>query len=186
VETTLDRDRREAHNRAVSADALPADWVLLRLRGLILDPNSESPVLILREEEQGVFLPIWIGAFEANAIAMALEGLIPARPMTHDLLASTLESLEARLARVEISALIEGTFHARLLVDTESGERREIDARPSDAIALAVRTGVPIWAAREVLQGAIRSSRAAEAPDEERLREWLANASPEDLGKYPM
>lgn len=170
----------------MSSDALPSDWVVLRLRGLILDPNSESPVLILREEEQGIFLPIWIGTFEASAIAMALEGITPARPMTHDLLASALEALDGELVRIEISALVEGTFHARLLVDTGAGERREIDARPSDAIALAVRTGAPIWAAREVLAGAMRTSRAAEAPDEERLREWLANASPSDLGKYPM
>ena len=170
----------------VLTDDLPASWVVLRLRGLILDPNSEAPVVILREEQESVFLPIWIGAFEAHAIAMAVEGVEPPRPMTHDLLRSVIEALEAKLIRVEIFALLEGTFHARLVVERGDGQRLEVDSRPSDALALALRLDAPIWAAKEVLEGALRTSRAATAPDEEKLREWLANASPEDLGKYPM
>jgi hypothetical protein len=182
----LTAPRRRPTIAAVPNDQLPADWVVMRLRGLILDPNSEAPVVILREPDQGIFLPIWIGPFEANAIALAAEGVEPPRPMTHDLLRGVLETLGARLVRVEIHALREGTFHARLIVESREGERCEIDSRPSDALALAVRVEAPIWAAREVLDGALRTSRAAAASDEETLREWLANASPEDLGKYSM
>jgi bifunctional DNase/RNase len=171
----------------------------MRLKGLILDPTSDVPVIILREIDGTVFLPIWIGVFEANAIALALEGIRTQRPMTHDLLKSVLGALEAQLQRVEIHSLIEGTFYARLRLDRAGigadggGEREpevlEVDSRPSDAIALALRTGSPIWIARSVLDGALSSRRAGEAPgeeDEQKLREWLENARPEDLGKYRM
>jgi bifunctional DNase/RNase len=172
----------------------------MRLKGLILDPTSDVPVIILREIDGSVFLPIWIGVFEANAIALALEGIRTQRPMTHDLLKSCLGALEAELERVEIHSLIDGTFYARLRLDRPAPggnggvaerprEILEIDSRPSDAIALALRTGSPIWIAKTVLDGALSSRRAAEAPgedDEKKLREWLENARPEDLGKYRM
>ncbi len=130
----------------VLTDDLPASWVVLRLRGLILDPNSEAPVVILREEQESVFLPIWIGAFEANAIAMAVEGIEPPRPMTHDLLRSVIEALGAKLIASRSSRCCEGTFHARLVVERGDGQRLEIDSRPSDALALALRLDAPIWA----------------------------------------
>ena len=162
-----------------------SEWVRMTVRGLILDPNSDAPVVILREVEGTVFLPIWIGAFEANAIAMAVEGVEIHRPMTHDLLHHSILQLGGKLERVEIHDLVAGTFYARLLVATATGTI-DIDARPSDAIALAVRAEAPIWASRGVLQAAVSTSRAADESDEERLREWLANAQPEDLGKYSM
>jgi bifunctional DNase/RNase len=172
----------------------------MRLKGLILDPTSDVPVVILREIDGSVFLPIWIGVFEANAIALALEGIRTQRPMTHDLLQSCLAALDARLERVEIHSLIEGTFHARLRLALRPDPRPgstderppglEVDSRPSDAIALALRTGAPIWIARTVLDGALSSRRASEVPaadeDDRKLREWLENARPEDLGKYRM
>lgn len=162
----------------------------MRLKGLILDPTSDVPVVILREEGGTVFLPIWIGVFEANAIALALEAVETPRPMTHDLLRAVVDGLGATLARVEIHALIEGTFHARLRLRRTTSEGRseevEVDSRPSDAIALALRCGAPIWIARTVLDGALSTQKASEAEDERKLREWLENARPEDLGKYPM
>lgn len=163
----------------------------MRLKGLILDPTSDVPVLILREEGGTVFLPIWIGVFEANAIALAIEGVQTPRPMTHDLLRSVVAGLGAELVRVEIHSLIEGTFHARLrlrrpLEGGSRSEETEIDSRPSDAVALALRTGAPIWIARSVLEGALASQKASQAEDDQKLREWLENARPEDLGKYPM
>ena len=170
----------------MSEQEIPPGWVEMRLRGLILDPNSESPVVILREERESIYLPIWIGVFEANAIALALEEVKPRRPMTHDLLRSTVESLGGTLVRIEIHALHEGTFFARLIVQRHEQEPFEIDARPSDAIALALRMSAPIWTAREVLQHALASAKAAELSDEQRLREWLENANPEELGKYSM
>ena len=158
----------------------------MQLRGLILDPQSESPVVILRQEAESLYLPIWIGVFEANAIALALESVHTKRPMTHDLLRSSIEALGGVLERIEIHSLQEGTFYARLVVRRGSDATIEIDSRPSDALALALRFGAPIWAARQVLDHAVASSRATELSDEERLKEWLENANPEDLGKYSM
>jgi hypothetical protein len=163
------------------------DWLPMQLRGLILDPQSESPVVILHEEKEALYLPIWIGVFEANAIALALEAVRPKRPMTHDLLRSTIESLGGALERIEIHTLHEGTFYARLIVRTKLGEPPvAIDSRPSDAIALALRAGAPIWAARQVVEQAVASAKNADLTDEKGLREWLANAKPEELGKYSM
>lgn len=166
-------------------DDAPTAWVAMELKGLILDPANGSPVVILREEGGNVFLPIWIGACEANAIAMAVEGVEVPRPMTHDLLGSAIDALGGEVERIEIHDLREGTFYARLIVRTGSGPL-EIDSRPSDAIALAVRVGATIRATRTVLDAALASSRAAETSDEERLRQWLAEAKPEDLGEYEM
>ncbi len=185
----------ETQNARVKEAGTGSDWVEMRLKGLILDPTSDVPVVILREEGGTVFLPIWIGVFEANAIALALEGVQPPRPMTHDLLRSVVEALGATLVRVEIHSLIEGTFHARLRLHRGAGGAPgsdampggiEVDARPSDAVALALRLGAPIWIAREVLDGALSTQQASEAEDDRKLREWLENARPEDLGKYRM
>lgn len=162
-------------------------WFEMEVRGVILDPNNDSPIVILRQLGESLYLPIWIGLFEANAIAIALESIQPQRPMTHDLLHSVVESLRGTLERVEIHALHEGTFYARLVVRREAAEEPiEIDARPSDAIALALRAAAPVWASRQVLENAVTTSKAVEPADEERLREWLANATADDLGKYSM
>jgi bifunctional DNase/RNase len=114
---------------------------------------SSRHVVILKETERDRYLPIWIGPWEASAIAMKLQGLAPERPLTHDLFATTLEELGIRIDRVVISDLADETFHARLILEG-SGRRVEIDARPSDALALAVRTAVPIFAAESVLDQA--------------------------------
>lgn len=159
----------------------------MRLKGLLLDPTHEVPVLILRSEIGQLLLPIWIGLPEANSIAMALEGVRTPRPMTHDLLRDCIEKLGATVDRVEIWGLLEGTFHARLLLASGGSEPLSVDTRPSDGIALAVRTGAPIHVAKSVLEAALAAELATtEATDDERLRAWLENARPEDLGKYKM
>jgi bifunctional DNase/RNase len=114
---------------------------------------SSRHVVILKETGRERYLPIWIGPWEASSIAMRLQGLTPERPLTHDLFASTLEAVDARVARVVISELADETFHARLFVERE-GRVGEVDARPSDALALAVRVGAPIFAAADVLEQA--------------------------------
>jgi len=157
----------------------------MQVRGLILDPNGETPIVILRQQDGAIYLPIWIGPFEANAIAVALEGVSPPRPMTHDLMRAILEDFGATMERVEIHDLVEGVFYARIILATADGEK-QVDARPSDALALALRVGAEIRTAAHVLEAALSDSKAAEATDEERLREWLENARPEDLGKYQM
>jgi len=169
----------------VSEKAETGEFVQMELRGLVLDPKNDVPVLILRDRENRQLLPIWIGLFEANAIAMALEQKAPPRPMTHDLLCSAVEKLGGRLLRIEVHLLREGTYYARLEVD-RGGELVEIDSRPSDAIALAVRVGAPIFVAESVLAEAGDRERPSEDADAQRIREWLENARPEDLGKYNM
>jgi len=143
----------------------------VKVRGLILDPANNSPVVILKDVASEAMLPIWIGVFEANAIAMEIEKAVPQRPMTHDLLKNVIAQLGARVERVIITDLIDSTFYAVIVLDVE-GEKVIVDSRPSDAIALALRTDSPIFVAEHVL----RSSRSV-IRDEEVEEEW-----PEDLG----
>ncbi len=117
-------------------------------------------VLVLREVDRGRLLMIWVGPWEASAIAMKLQGLTPERPLTHDLFASVLSTLGTSVERIVITDLADETFHARILLSRD-GERHDVDARPSDAIALAVRLGVPVYASPDVLD------RAATVPDED-------------------
>lgn len=157
--------------------------VRMEIKGLMLDPNTNVPIVVLRDEEGAVFLPIWIGVFEANAIALRLENVETPRPMTHDLLRSALDKLGAHIEKVVISELRESTFYARIHVQRD-GDAVEIDARPSDAIALALRSEAPIFVLAPVLAAAQAVNLATS--DEEKLREWLEKVSPEDLGKYEM
>lgn len=160
-------------------------WVEMEVKGLILDPASETPVLLLRAVTGKVVLPIWIGQVEANAIAMALEGIREPRPMTHDLMQGILLELAVELRRVEIWALREGTFYGRLCLFRAEKEHL-VDARPSDAIAMSVRTGAPILVAQTVIEEALRGDLATAGEEDERLREWLEKVRLEDLGKYTM
>lgn len=162
-----------------------SELVAVEVRGLMLDPRSNVPIVILRELEGSLFLPIWIGIFEANAIALRLEGVETPRPLTHDLLRSVLDHLDTRVRRVVVSELRDSTFFARIVLE-RGDEESELDARPSDAIALALRTGAEIFVRRDVLDQAKAVDLAAPADDEEKLKEWLEELSPEDLGKYTM
>lgn len=163
----------------------PMQEVHMEIRGLMLDPASNVPIVILRETQGDLLLPIWIGTFEANAIALRIEGVEPPRPMTHDLLLSLLETLETRVTKVVICDLRESTFFA--LVHLEQGERSlTVDSRPSDALALALRASAPIYVLRDVLERARAADLAAESSDDDRLRKWLEEIRPEDLGKYTM
>jgi len=126
---------------------------------------SSRHVVILKEATRDRYLPIWIGPWEASAIAMKLQGLTPERPLTHDLFATTLEELGARIDRVVISELADETFHARIMLERD-GRTIEVDARPSDALALAVRSKVPIYAAEAVLEQAALGGDAGIVDDE--------------------
>ena len=163
----------------------PDALVRMEIKGLMLDPTSNIPIVVLREEGGQIFLPIWIGVFEANAIALRIEGIEPPRPLTHDLLRSVFTHFQAEVQRIVISDLRENTFFARIDV-VRGGEASEIDARPSDAIALALRTAAPIFVRRDVLDRAKAVDLATQASDEEKLKEWLEELNPDDLGKYTM
>ena len=175
--------RPPIHNSRAMSE--PSDAVRMEIKGLMLDPSSNTPIVILRDSESEIFLPIWIGIFEANAIAVQVEGLETARPMTHDLLNTSLRELGASVEKITISDLRDNTFYALISLRIDSRELA-VDSRPSDAIALAVRAGAPIYVLRSVLDRARAVDLATEAPDEERLKKWLEEISPEDLGKYTM
>lgn len=157
--------------------------VPMSIKGLMLDPISNSPIVILKDGEERIFLPIWVGIFEANAIALQLENIATPRPMTHDLLRNLIETVDGKVSRVIINDLRDSTFYAR--IDMVVGERLlEIDARPSDAIALALRTAAPIFVEQGVLDQA--QTIAPDEDSEEKLKKWFESVSPEDLGKYKM
>jgi hypothetical protein len=163
----------------------PTQELRVEIRGLMLDPSSNVPIVILRDLQSQLFLPIWIGVFEANAIALKIEGVETPRPMTHDLLRLVLEQLGASVEKVVISDLRESTFFASIHVQ-QNGKSVTIDARPSDAIALALRVEAPIFVLQAVLDKAQAAELAADVNDEERLKKWLEEISPDELGKWTM
>jgi len=157
--------------------------VPMTIKGLMLDPVSNSPIVVLKDGEDKVFLPIWVGIFEANAIALELESVSTPRPMTHDLIRNMIRQMDARVTRIVISELRESTFYA--MIHMQFAEKAvTIDARPSDALALALRTEAPIFVDQAVLDQARTIS--SEDTQEDRMKKWLEDASPEDLGKYKM
>jgi len=157
--------------------------VPMTIKGLMLDPISNSPIVVLKDENDSVFLPIWVGIFEANAIALRLENVETPRPMTHDLLTSVIANVEGTVTRVVINDLVESTFYARIFMSLGAREL-EIDARPSDALALALRTEAPIFVDQSVLDQA--QTLTGEEGQDEKLRKWFEQLKPEDLGKYKM
>ncbi len=170
----------------MSNDLTPTAQLEVEIRGLILDPVSNTPIVILKKPDENLFLPIWIGVFEANAIALELEGVQTPRPMTHDLLRTVVERLGATVEGVLVHSLVENTFHATVLLRSAKAERLEVDARPSDAIALALRCHAPIRVSEQVFQDAHALDFREGEDQEKRLREWLESLTPEQLGKYKM
>ena len=159
--------------------------VKMEIKGLLMDPVSNMPVVILRDVGDGVFLPIWVGIFEANAIAIAMEKIETPRPMTHDLLNNLLTELETRVERIVINDLKDNTFFARIHLSRD-GATWVVDSRPSDAIALALRSRSEIFVEEEVLEKSKTLRAEGSEPDPERLKKWLEEVNPEDLGKYRM
>ncbi len=162
------------------------ELIRMEVKGLMMDPSSNVPIVILRDDESSRFLPIWIGVFEANAIALQLEGIEPPRPMTHDLMIGLLNHLETEIVQVVISALENNTFFARIIIKLD-GQESSVDSRPSDAIALALRAAAPIYVADAVLSKAAADNQTgSQLGDEEKLKKWLEEIDPDDLGKYTM
>lgn len=155
------------------------------VKALIVDPVANMPVVILRDADDRNFLPIWVGVFEANAIALQLEGIRTPRPMTHDLLKQAIGQLDGLVDRVVITRLHENTFYAEIHI-LVGGRPVVVDSRPSDAIALALRTSSPVFVEEEVLEKSQSQDDTAEAQSHERLRKWFEEADPESLGKYKM
>ena len=151
----------------------------------MVDPITNMPIIILRDSDGQRVLPIWVGVFEANAIALQIENIEPTRPMTHDLLRNVISDLRGEVEKVVVCDLKGNTFYALIYVRI-GDESVAVDARPSDAIALALRAGVPIFAEESVVEGAKTMDFTPDSGDADRLQKWLENLDPEDLGQYKM
>ena len=158
----------------------------VRIRGLMMDPSTNMPIVVLKDVASDAVIPIWVGIFEANAIAIEIEKMAAPRPMTHDLTRNIMRYLNARLERVVITELRDDTFLAVLWL-RQGEEPVAIDSRPSDAIALALRSDCPIYVSEQVMQTAkLNTTGPPEGPTAEQLRGWLEGLNDEDLGRYKM
>jgi uncharacterized protein len=159
--------------------------VEMKIRGLMLDPVTNSPIVVLKDEHGQAILPIWVGVYEANAIALEIEKVETPRPMTHDLLKNVFLGLEVRVQKIVVNDLRDDTFFAIIWVERE-GQIMTIDSRPSDALALALRMDCPIFVDDKVLKNAKVSTALTERNTNEQLRNWLDSLSDDDLGRYKM
>jgi bifunctional DNase/RNase len=159
--------------------------VEMKIRGLTMDPVTQMPIVVLKDVNGNTVLPIWVGIFEANAIALEIEKVSTPRPMTHDLLKTVLLGLEAGVKKVVVSDLRDDTFYALIWLERD-GELISIDSRPSDALALALRLDCPIYVDDTVLKTSKLTNTVSEKVQSEELRKWLEGLNDEDLGRYKM
>jgi bifunctional DNase/RNase len=158
----------------------------VRIRGLVMDPATNMPIVVLKDVASDAVMPIWVGIFEANAIAIEIEKMAAPRPMTHDLTRNLMRYLNTTLERIVITEVKEDTFYAVMWL-RQGNEAVVVDARPSDAIALALRADCPIFVAEQVMQSAkLNTTGPADGPTAEQLRGWLEGLNDEDLGHYKM
>jgi len=157
----------------------------MTIKGLMVDPITNMPIIILRDKDGQKVLPIWVGIFEANAIALQIENVATPRPMTHDLLKNIISDLEATVQKIVVCDLKENTFYALIHI-VVNGHTVAVDARPSDAIALALRAKAPIFVEDTVIENARSLDITSEKADSDRLQKWLESLDPEELGKYKM
>lgn len=157
----------------------------MKIKGLVVDPISKMPIVVLEDTNKERMLPIWIGVFEANAIALKIENISTPRPMTHDLLKNLLKKLQISVEKIVVNDVRDNTFYA-LIHCLYNNNRLIIDSRPSDAIALALRTDAPIYVDEEVVNKAHSLRFDESLEDSEKLKKWLESLKPEDFGKYKM
>jgi bifunctional DNase/RNase len=157
----------------------------MKIRGLMMDPMTNMPIVVLKDMSGDAVLPIWVGIYEANAIALEIEKVSTPRPMTHDLIKVLLMGLETSIKKVVVSELKDDTFYALIWLERE-GRLMSVDSRPSDALALALRHDCPIFVDDKVLQTSKNSATVSEKVNDEELRKWLEGLNDEDLGRYKM
>ena len=157
----------------------------MKIRGLMMDPVTNMPIVILKDINGNALLPIWVGIYEANAIALEIEKVSTPRPMTHDLIKSLLLGLSTGIRKVVVNELKDDTFYALIWL-ARNGELISIDSRPSDALALALRLDCPIYVEDSVLKSSKLTGGVADKVNSEELRKWLENLNDEDLGRYKM
>ena len=159
--------------------------VEMRIRGLMMDPVTNMPIVILKDTNGDSVLPIWVGVYEANAIALEIEKVTTPRPMTHDLIKNLLTGLDTQVHKVVVTELREDTFFAVIWLERD-GRVISIDSRPSDALALALRVDCPIFVDDDVLKTSKQTNSVNDRVSSEELRKWLENLNDEDLGRYKM
>src|SRR6185369_8724153 len=159
--------------------------VEMRIRGLLVDPVNNTPIVILKDANSDTVLPIWVGVFEASAIQLEIEKVSTPRPMTHDLIKNVLTGLEAAVHKVVVTELKDDTFYAVIWLERE-GQVISIDSRPSDALALALRVDCPIFVDDEVLKNSKLTANLSARGTDEELRKLLEGLNDEDLGRYKM
>jgi uncharacterized protein len=157
----------------------------MKIRGLMMDPVTNMPIVILKDVNGAAVLPIWVGIYEANAIALEIEKVSTPRPMTHDLLRNLLVGLETHVHKVVVNELKDDTFYALIWLDRD-GQTISIDSRPSDALALALRVDCPIFVEDEVLKNSKIANASSDKVSSDELRKWLENLNDEDYGRYKM
>lgn len=159
--------------------------VEMKIRGLMMDPVTNMPIVILKDVGSDTVLPIWVGVYEANAIALEIEKVTTPRPMTHDLLKNVLLGMEARVEKVVVTELKDDTFYAVIWL-MRNGSPVSIDSRPSDALALALRVDCPIYVEDEVLRTSKQAAQLSDRVTPDDLRKWLEGLNDDDLGRYKM
>ncbi len=159
--------------------------VEMKIGKLMMDPVTNMPIVVLKDTHGSAILPIWVGIYEANAIALEIEKVQTPRPMTHDLLKNLLLGLECRVQRVVVNELKDDTFYALIWIE-RNGQIMSVDSRPSDALALALRVDCPIYVDEEVLKSSKVTNAISEKSTNEELRKWLEGLNDEDLGRYKM
>jgi bifunctional DNase/RNase len=159
--------------------------VEMKIRGLMMDPVTNMPIVILKDIGSDTVLPIWVGVYEANAIALEIEKVTTPRPMTHDLIKNVLVGLESQVRKVVVTELRDDTFFAVIWVERD-GRIISIDSRPSDALALALRVDCPIFVEDEVLKSSKLAANMSDRVSSEELRKWLEGLNDEDMGRYKM
>ncbi len=159
--------------------------VEMKIRGLMMDPVTNMPIVILKDVNGDSVLPIWVGIYEANAIALEIEKVSTPRPMTHDLIKNLLTGLDTRVHKVVVNELREDTFYAVIWLERD-GHIISVDSRPSDALAIALRLDCPIFVEDEVLKTSKQASAVSDRVTSEELRKWLEGLNDEDLGRYKM
>ena len=159
--------------------------VEMKISGLMPDPMTNMPIVVLKDLNGNTILPIWVGIYEANAIALEIEKVSTPRPMTHDLIKTLLLGLGTGIRKVVVSELKDDTFYAVIWLDKD-GDLISVDSRPSDALALALRLDCPIYVDESVLKNSKRSNAAADKVSDEEQRRWLESLDDEDLGRYKM
>jgi len=159
--------------------------VEMKIRGLIVDPSTNMPIVLLKDPQSETLLPIWVGIYEAQAIALEVEKAQAPRPLTHDLLKNLVHGLNAQVQRVVVTELKDDTFYAVIWME-QNGEVVAMDSRPSDALALALRADCPIFVDEDVLRAARVLPNPAEQVSSQDVRKWLEGLGDEDLGRYKM